>query len=115
MRPTIMRSLRPSLPIGFSFICFLLVLSAACGGGDDKKAEIGKLSDPATGPTAPPWDKPPEVAILHPNALTPVGGAAPSPTPAPEGAPVLRGPKYPIEAAHTFSSIAAQTARNAPA
>ena len=108
MRPTIMRSLRPSLPICFSFICFLLVLSAACGGGDDKKAEIGKLSDPATVPTAPPWDKPPEVAILDPNALTTVGGAAPSPTPAPEGAPGVCGPKYTIESGDTFSSIAAK-------
>jgi len=60
MRPTIMRSLRPSLPICFSFICFLLVLAAGFGGGEYKKAEIGKLSDPATVPTAPPWDKPPE-------------------------------------------------------
>ena len=101
-----MRSLRGFLPSFLIVLCLLVALLAACGGGDEGKAEIGKLSDPATVPTAPPWDKPPDVAILDPNAIAPVGGPPPSPTPAPEGAPGVCGPKYTIESGDTFSSIA---------
>ncbi len=106
MRATIMRSLRAFLPVCLSLVCLLVGLLAACGGGDDDKPEIGKLSDPATVPTAPPWDKPPDVAILDPNAIQPIGGTPPSPTPAPEGAPGVCGPKYTIESGDTFSNIA---------
>jgi len=101
-----MRPLRAFLPVCFLFICLLLALLAACGGGDSGNAEIGKLSDPATVPTAPPWDKPPDVAVLDPNAIAPVGGAPPTATPAPEGASGVCGAKYTIESGDTFSSIA---------
>ena len=103
--------MRPLRAFLFSFLilpCLLLAVFAACGGGDDQKGEIGKLSDPGTVPTAPPWDKPPDVTILDPNALQPIGGASPSPTPAPEGAPGVCGPKYTVESGDTFSSIAAK-------
>ena len=103
-----MRRFRSLLPVAISLVSVLFALVTACGGGDDQKAEIGQLSDPATVPTAPPWDKPPDIAILDPNAITPVGGAAPTPTPAAEGAPGVCGPKYTIESGDTFSSIAAK-------
>src|SRR5206468_644020 len=106
MRATIMRPLRGFLPASIPLVCLLLALSAACGGGDDQNSEIGKLSDPATVPTAAPWDKPPDVAILDPNAIAPVGGATPSPSPAQEGAPGVCGPRYTVESGDTFSSIA---------
>ena len=101
-----MRPLRGFLPSLFLPLCLVLALLAACGGGDDQKGEIGKLSDPATVPTAPPWDKPPDVTILDPNAIQPIGGATPTPVPPPEGAPGVCGPKYTIESGDTFSSIA---------
>jgi len=106
MRPTIMRPLTTLLPVYLSLFCLLLALSVACGGGDDKKAEVGKLSDPATVPTAPPWDKPPDVAILDPNAITPIGGGQATPAPAESPAPGSCGPKYTIASGDTFSSVA---------
>jgi len=107
MRATIMRPLRAFLPPCLSLLCLLLPLFAGCGGGDDKKAEIGNLSDPAAVPTAPPWDKPPDVVILDPNAIAPISGGQPTPSPA-EGSPAPGscGPKYTIASGDTFSSVA---------
>jgi hypothetical protein len=77
----------------------------ACGGGGDEDVEIGQLTNPQDVPTAAPWDQPPEVIILDPNAITPIGAGQPTPEPTAAAAGVC-GPKYTIVSGDTFSSIA---------
>jgi LysM repeat protein len=89
----------------------LFALVAACGGGGEEEAEVGSLTNPQDAPTAPPWDQPPEVLLLDPNAIPtlPAGGSAATPTPAVAaegGEPGVCGPKYTVASGDTFSSIA---------
>ena len=52
-----------------------LVLLAACGGDDGTGPNRpGQLTDPRSVPTASPWVQPPEVIILEPGAIKPLGG-----------------------------------------
>ncbi len=88
----------------------LLAALAACGGGDNgSKFRTGQLTDPRNVPTASPWTQPPDVIIIDPNALTPIGGG---PTPTPNaggeqtGQPGACGAKYTVASEDTFSSIA---------
>jgi LysM domain len=87
------------------------LILTACGGGGDDEGEVGQLTNPQDAPTAPPWEQPPEVLMLDPNAIpTLPAGNAPTPTPAeaaPEGGePGVCGPKYTVASGDTFSSIA---------
>jgi len=91
---------------GVLFVILVVVLVAGGGGGEsDSEAEIGQLTNPQDVPTAPPWDQPPEVIILDPNAITPIGVGEPTPVPT-EGAAGVCGPKYTIASGDTFSSVA---------
>jgi LysM repeat protein len=94
--------------LGTALIVILGVVLITSGGGGNSNSEagVGQLTNPQDAPTAAPWDKPPDVVILDPNAIQPIGGAPPSPTPAPEAAPGVCGPKYTVESGDTFSSIA---------
>jgi LysM repeat protein len=95
--------------LGTALLVILGVVLITGGGGGDSKSEaaVGQLTNPEDAPTAAPWDKPPDVVILDPNAIQPIGGAAPTATPAPEGGtPGVCGPKYTVESGDTFSSIA---------
>ena len=86
-----------------------LVLLAACGGGDDNaEGAVGQLTNPHDVPSASPWGQPPEVLELDPNAITPISGGAPTPSPAAgeSGEPGVCGPKYTVASGDTFSSIA---------
>ena len=89
----------------------LLAFVAACGGGGDEEAEVGSLTNPQDAPTAAPWEQPPEVLLLDPNAIPtlPAGGPVVTPTPAVAaegGEPGVCGPKYTVVSGDTFSSIA---------
>ncbi len=53
-------------------LALALALAAACGGGGNDARPPGRLTDPASVPTATPWTEPPEPIILEPGALTPV-------------------------------------------
>ena len=101
MRPSFSPRL-PPLAIVLA-VAILTVLVAACGGGDDnsRQGTTGKLTDPGSVPTASPWASPPQIVILDPNALTPIGGGATpnsgnggatEPTPVPGHC----GPKYKV-------------------
>ncbi len=102
-----MRRRTPLFPVVIPLAVALLALFAACGGGDDDtpEGEIGQLTDPRDVPTTTPWEQPPDVVILDPNAITPIGGA-PTPTPAEGGEPGVCGPQYTVASGDTFSSIA---------
>ncbi len=82
-------------------------LVAACGGGeDDSSFRPGALTDPGDVPTATPWEEAPEIIIIDPNAIIPVGPeATPVPT-TPGGEPGECGPKYTVASGDNFSSIA---------
>jgi len=96
----------PFFPIIIPLTAVFLTLLAACGGGSDEpEGEIGQLTDPGDVPTAAPWDQPPEVVILDPNAIVPID-SGPTPTPAEGGEPGVCGPKYTVASGDTFSSIA---------
>src|SRR3989304_7507970 len=91
---------------GVLFVILVVVLVAGGGGGEsDSEAEIGQLTNPQDVPTAPPWDQPPEVIILDPNAITPIGVGEPTPVPI-EGAAGGGGPKNTMASGDTFSSVA---------
>jgi hypothetical protein len=105
----------PRPPLFFLPIALLtlssLSLLAACGGGDDgAEGSVGQLTNPQDAPTASPWDQPPAVFEIDPNAIVPISGGAPTPTPAPPpgegGEPGVCGPKYTVASGDTFSSIA---------
>jgi hypothetical protein len=69
------------------------------------------LTNPNNVPTASPWDQPPAVVELDPDAIQPLPPQAGAPTPSPStaaGAPGVCGPKYTVESGDTFSSIAAK-------
>ena len=88
-----------------------LLFLAACGGGDDENTAPGSLTNPNNVPTASPWDQPPAVVELDPDAIQPLPPQAGAPTPTPSaaaGAPGVCGPKYTVESGDTFSSIAAK-------
>jgi LysM domain len=94
-----------------TFTAALLIAVVACGGGDDEEAEVGSLTNPQDAPTAPPWDQPPEILLLDPNAIPtlPAGGPIATPTPAAAaegGEPGVCGPRYTVDSGDTFSSIA---------
>ncbi len=87
----------------------LLAMVAACGGGggDNSNFQGGQLTDPRTVPTATPWDEPPEIFIIDPNAITPISGGGPTPGPTGQGGePGVCGPTYTIASGDTFSLIA---------
>jgi LysM repeat protein len=88
----------------------LLAFPAACGGGDDDSdGQVGDITNPQDVPTASPWEQPPEILILDPNAIPTLGASAPTETPAPApegGEPGVCGPKYTVASGDTFSGIA---------
>lgn len=74
----------------------LLLAMAACGGGDSTPtAGSGQLTDPHDVPTATPWQQPPGVMIIDPNAIKPISGGTPTPTGAP-GEPGVCGETYTV-------------------
>jgi LysM repeat protein len=86
-----------------------LTLMVACGGGgDEDDGAVGQITNPNDVPTASPWDQPPTVLELDPNALAPLPAeVAPTATPEPAaGEPGVCGPKYTVASGDTFSSIA---------
>jgi hypothetical protein len=86
-----------------------LLALAGCGGGGDDPVVHGNLTNPNNVPTASPWDQPPAVVELDPNAIQPLPPQAGEPTPTPSAAaaaPGVCGPKYTVESGDTFSSIA---------
>ena len=102
-RPTVF-----SLPIALLILTSTALL-VACGGGDDGgEGGLGQLTNPAEAPTASPWDQPPQVVELDPEAIGNLPSeVAPTPTPEPAaGEPGVCGPKYTIASGDTFSSIA---------
>jgi hypothetical protein len=90
----------------------LALLVAACGGGGgDSDGEVGSLTNPQDAPTASPWDQPPDILLLDPNAIpTLPAGNAPTATAAAAteegGEPGVCGPRYTVASGDTFSSIA---------
>jgi len=108
MRETIMRRPNPLLLFLSSVAVALLSFLAGCGGGggdDESNGEIGQLTNPKDVPSASPWQQPPDVVILDPNAITPIAGSEPTATPV-AGEPGVCGPKYTIASGDTFSSVA---------
>ncbi len=94
------------------FVILVVVLVAGGGsGGSESEAEVGSLTNPQDAPTASPWDQPPDVLLLDPNAIPTLPVAnAPTPTPAAAaaegGEPGVCGPKYTVASGDTFSGIA---------
>lgn len=94
-----------------------LVAIAACGGDDDDSSNRpGNLTDPADVPTATAWQDPPEVFIIDPDNIIPIGGEA---TPVPQetegaddsddgdtGEPGVCGETYIVEPEDTMFGIA---------
>lgn len=62
-----------NLAIPLAALALILALASACGGSGDSSRPPGRLTDPASVPTATPWTEPPEPIILEPGALTPTG------------------------------------------
>lgn len=109
---------KPSIKLIFAAtaVVALTALLAACGGGDDEDEFVpGDLTDPASVPTATPWQSPPEVVIIDPNNLTPLPPSQPNagspqtgedtPTPA-AGEPGVCGETYTVAAGDTTFGIA---------
>ena len=93
------------------FVILVVVLVTGGGsGGSESDAEVGSLTNPQDAPTASPWDQPPEVLLLDPNAIPTLPVAnAPTPTPAAAtegGEPGVCAPKFTVASGDTFSAIA---------
>lgn len=102
-------------PILIVFACALaLGALAACGGDGNGDSGSGILTDPETVPTSTPWENPPEVIMLDPNALPTlaVPTVAPATTPprgdGEDGGETSGncGPTYTVQAGDTMFGIA---------
>jgi len=75
----------------------LLAAAAACGGGNNtSNFQSGQITDPRNVPTATPWQQPPEVVIIDPNAIKPISGAGTATPTAAPGEPGVCGATYTV-------------------